>query len=607
MAASTESPAGHRTGGSDRLWLVVLVVLHAFVLLATLLPHDPATGDSAKFQFLGRLPGTPHATGYPAFLLLSALADRLLPFGPPSLRVDLLTAALATLAVACTYRAARSLGARPAAAFAGAGTLAFTHLLWTQATVAEVYTLHLALVAAASWAVAAAANAPTERLRQQRATAAGALGLLGFANHLTIVCLGPALAAALLRLDPRGFLRLRTLAVWATAAAAAAASYALVVRRTFALDSVHLEMQARDLPQLLDGLLGGPHRGFLFQQPASEILLDRLPAIAMGLAAELSWALPIALAGLPFAPWLRSQRAGKSRGILDLFLVLLLVGNLVFVSLYSVPDLQVYSLPLLFTLALCLARGAEWLLQTVATRAPAAARWATVAVALLPAVPLLTNLPLLENAERRTRAAAIDRATVRAEAAAGDRNGVLLLSLDYEATGGFLVRSLLAGTASPRLHVLHVPPVALRTRVALAEVKRYARGGGDLRLGGHGLPIPPGLPIVAFAPNETLRRALRDDGWRLRPVGDGVVRLALSRRPTEAPALPTAFWVGEVATVATVGDAVAAMSAADFDPRREAIAVDWRGVEVGDASAQAPDGTVPALVRVERSEARRLE
>jgi len=114
-------------------------------------------GDSAEFQFAAWLGGFAHPTGYPLYLILGWLWSHVFPFGEPAYRMNLLTAlwggaavALLSLVVMRLLRyAGRSAGAGPTrlVGFGAALAFTFTPTFWSQAVIAEVYTLHAVFVA----------------------------------------------------------------------------------------------------------------------------------------------------------------------------------------------------------------------------------------------------------------------------------------------------------------------------------------------------------------------------------------------------------------------------------------------------------------------------
>ena len=89
--------------------------------------------------------GITHPTGYPTYLMLTHLFTYL-PFGDPAYRVNLGSAVYAALAVVAVYAAGLLLGRRVVAAASGALAFGLGTALWSQAVIAEVYTLNALLV-----------------------------------------------------------------------------------------------------------------------------------------------------------------------------------------------------------------------------------------------------------------------------------------------------------------------------------------------------------------------------------------------------------------------------------------------------------------------------
>ncbi len=135
--------------------------------------------------------GVPHPTGYPLYTLLAHLFTRL-P-GEPARNVNLFSALCGALAVGVVFWAAyRLIATRErggplafVAAFSAAGVFAFGELLWSQATIAEVYSLHTLWAAAMLAALLASGPA-------QPYLVAFLCGM-GLAHHLTAIWVLPAL------------------------------------------------------------------------------------------------------------------------------------------------------------------------------------------------------------------------------------------------------------------------------------------------------------------------------------------------------------------------------------------------------------------------------
>lgn len=156
----------------------------------TWLHYGADSGDlvTAAFTF-----GIPHPPGYPLYTLIAALFARL-PIGEPALGVAVLSGLAASGAVFVFARAGDALlhGTDvftlfiPPLATLG---FAFAPLLWSQATIPEVYTVNLFFVAVILWACV------TNDSRRMHA-AALAFGF-GMAHHPSILLLAPGAWIAL--------------------------------------------------------------------------------------------------------------------------------------------------------------------------------------------------------------------------------------------------------------------------------------------------------------------------------------------------------------------------------------------------------------------------
>ena len=148
----------------DRLALLLLAAITLAVYLRTL-ARDVLPGDPGEFQFAAWRLGLAHPTGYPLYLILGNLWQRMLALigVSPAAALNSLSAVFAVLAVLAVYAVMRQ---APVANIALRRTVAaFTALLlaanftfWSQALVAEVYTLHALLLVALLLALQSAAS-----------------------------------------------------------------------------------------------------------------------------------------------------------------------------------------------------------------------------------------------------------------------------------------------------------------------------------------------------------------------------------------------------------------------------------------------------------------
>jgi hypothetical protein len=122
-------------------------VLYVMTLAPTILPYDsPYLLDVPMLQMQVCVLGMTHPTGYPSYLMLSHLFTYL-PFGDCAYRSNLASAAYAALAVAAVFAAGYLLSRRVVAAAAAALAFGLGTTLWSQAVMAEVYTLNALLIA----------------------------------------------------------------------------------------------------------------------------------------------------------------------------------------------------------------------------------------------------------------------------------------------------------------------------------------------------------------------------------------------------------------------------------------------------------------------------
>jgi hypothetical protein len=125
---------------------VLVMVLYLETLAPTVLYlKQPEMLDAVMLQMQVSVLGITHPTGYPTYLMLTHLFTYL-PFGEPAYRVNLASAVYAALAVVAVYAAGLLLSRRVVAAASGALAFGLGTALWSQAVIAEVYTLNALLV-----------------------------------------------------------------------------------------------------------------------------------------------------------------------------------------------------------------------------------------------------------------------------------------------------------------------------------------------------------------------------------------------------------------------------------------------------------------------------
>jgi prepilin signal peptidase PulO-like enzyme (type II secretory pathway) len=375
---TTGAVARRRPGGwTDRRIALALGAAALAVYVRSLLPGVGYSGDTAKWQFLGEVGGTPHPTGYPLYLLLNRLWVNAVPVGELAWRVNLLSAVLGAATVAVLYLLLRELGVRRAVSAATAATFAVTLTFWSQAVVAEVYTLHLLFLTAVTLCLARWTAGGSDRW-----LLAG-LGLYAasFGHHLGTALALPGVAWLVWRGRDRAF-RPRILAWAGVFALLAAAQYAYLLRMT--AFGAYIEQPVHNLGDIAEMVTGGRFRRRMFTFGPGELVSDRLPLFGRLLRRELGVLL------VPAAYGAVRALQGPHRAV-AVHLASLGVMSAVYALNFDVPDVFVFFLPCYLVLAVFLGIGLDGAVEWVENRRTASRHWTWVTAAALAAIPLTTG------------------------------------------------------------------------------------------------------------------------------------------------------------------------------------------------------------------------
>src|SRR5918999_4528143 len=118
-----------------------LVAALLFTLYAATSPRTVAAEDDGLFVLSSYSRGVEHPPGYPLFTLVGHLFTYL-PFGSVAYRVHLASAFFGALSGAAAWLCARALVPGRLPAYLAAFALGLTPVFWSQAIIAEVYTLN---------------------------------------------------------------------------------------------------------------------------------------------------------------------------------------------------------------------------------------------------------------------------------------------------------------------------------------------------------------------------------------------------------------------------------------------------------------------------------
>jgi hypothetical protein len=370
-----------------RLRVVVLVSLFLFVFFiyfSTLAPsitwrHDGADGGdliAAAYTL-----GIPHPTGYPLYVLLAKLFT-FLPWGDIAYRVNLMSAFFAAATVPLVYLASSILltptvapdkgpvlstvegpvlstvegwSDRIAAAVASvtaALAFAFSPVFWSQAVIAEVYTLNAFFVALTIYLLSYCAKTRTSSGPCLFYSLAFFYGL-SLGNHLSMLLLFPVGLFLVLRGEYRRFLKPKALVT--------ASAFFLLGLSVY----LYLPLRAAQHPPIN---WGDPHTGSgfawlvsarLYRQFVFALPWKYIPARVSAWSALLIqqcgwWGLFLGLIGLWF--WWNEDRI-----FCVLFAIFVLISSIYAIG-YNTTDSYIYLIPSFFVMTLWLGKGVHCVL-----------------------------------------------------------------------------------------------------------------------------------------------------------------------------------------------------------------------------------------------------
>ena len=369
------SPAG-LAGAAVGLFAFVLYLL---ALAPTVLHYTPDTKDAPVLPAAAYVLGISHPTGYPTYTVLTHLFTYL-PFGDVAYRVNLASAVFGALAVAALYSVGLRLGGSMLTALVGALMFGTSPLFWSQAVIAEVYTLHILFLALALLVLL------VWREKRQDGYLLLAAVVLGLAmtHNLTSGLLPPTAAAVVLLVEPKKILDWKIILKGIGVFLFALSPYAYLPIRA-RMDPPLKVQDPSDWERFKDLVTGGEFKDKMWAFGPGE-LSGRIEMYLDHLSGQFHWAfLAAAVAGVVYT-LLRDRTAFA-------LLALPFSGFLFYALEYDIEDVHYYFIPTYAILSLWASvgfaaslRGAE---QLVARGVP---RLRTVSMVVLSALVLSTPL-----------------------------------------------------------------------------------------------------------------------------------------------------------------------------------------------------------------------
>lgn len=397
-------------------------------------------GDSGEFQWAMASLNVAHATGYPLFTLLG-YGWQLVPLSNNiAWQLNLLAPFFAALAVATIFVLVRSMTGRSDAALIGALFFAVTPVVWFNASILEVYSLHaflLVLIVYLLWRWSVAKDpkgsrnwrksvAQSENPSGPAATNSlaifswggdGALYLacfvlgLALAHHRLIVLALPALIYFVFATERHFLLNLPRLLVCVLLVVPGLLLYVYVPLRLLP-EGFSLEYSVYDI------ILGREYAGSFLREINPLRVLVGIPFQNFHIGLALAAVGAVAL----------FQRAKH----LNVALWLIYLVDVIFALVYSVPDIEVFLTSSFVVTAIWIGAGAAWLLEWTGARAGARiARGAQMVAALVMVAVSLFGLTRYGEIQAAVAGERGPEERARAIAAGGLPEGAYL-ELDWE-------------------------------------------------------------------------------------------------------------------------------------------------------------------------------
>ncbi len=360
--------------------LVASLALYVKTLAPTVYIFDSAELAAGAYTL-----GIVHATGYPLYLLLAKLFTLLVPLGDVAWRVNLFSALCASLTLVLLRRVMFLLSASPASALAAAAMLGVSYPFWSEATAAEVYTLHGVFLTALLWL----ALRWRETGRSRHILLLALMLGLSFGNHMSTSLLLPALAFFVWRVARVHPITRRAWIAALGLTALGPLTYLYLPLRDAAQPAVNyahtLGVDLRTLAGVLWMVRGTMFGEFMFGFAPAEIPREVLRFLGFFWDSFLGAGAAVAALGL-LDQWRRDRVAAGTLG-------LVFVVTAAFFIDYRVPDNDTMFLPPLLVGAIWIALGLDGLRDVLAQaqRLRVPPRAFRGAAALLVAAMLIAN------------------------------------------------------------------------------------------------------------------------------------------------------------------------------------------------------------------------
>jgi len=462
-------------------WIFLIIVVLGFIYWRTLLPGVGYWGDMAKFQFLGKILGTPHLSGYPTYIMLNAIFIRLMPIGSLAFRVNLLSAIFGILAVCFVFLSLVEIGVRNWLAFVAALSFGFSYSLWEFSLVAEVYTLTCLFVSVVIFLLIKWHSTNDELFFY----GACLVYAFSFGNHLTIISLLPAFIFMIWVTNRQILVNPRKLLFIALIILAGFAQYGYILWRSLDPSVQFLETNTQ---MLIDFFLKPWKSPSSFHMSIIQVLSQQVPSFLGYVWREYFLILLISVWGMLN---LKDKRV-------NLFLLWILVGNIVFALNFEVRETWVYFLPAYLVLAIYLGVAMEDLTRRFLRKPFLQTAWIVLPLALL-----YFHYPELDQSKHVLHAQIVEKALTAAE------RDAFILTDEYDYANFFWYYLLGEEYFKKNLYSLSLE------MLGTGPIKDYLENRGAIYDPFIKMNVPAGLKVYAL---WRLVEPLEEAGFILKPT-----------------------------------------------------------------------------------------
>ncbi len=444
-------------------WYGLLILILTPIYYKTLLPGLGFWGNSAKFQFAGKVLGTAHLPGYPLYLMLNYAFVNLFPKGTLAFKVNLLSACFSLLAILVFFNLLVELRIRPLVAFVTSLTYALSYTYWLFSLAAEVYSLNILFLAIVLNLLIRWRHSKRDRYFYSACLAYA----ISFGNHQTMIALLPTFIYLVWATEKSIFWNPKKILVVLGCIALGLSQYLYIVWRTNDPSTLFLESDTRTWLNFMRS----PGTDVAFHMTLGEIIRERVP-LALGFFwTNFLLLIPLALWGVVLVKerWLNAA------------LLLLLVTNTLLVLQLEFPGPDGVYMPSFLVVAIY----TGFALEEIARRFLRKPGYTLVLMAL-PVLFLAINYRRVDQSQHTLHAEIIEKILAEID------DGALIIADEYEYAT--YLWYYLIGEGQSQRNIYALPDFDTDAK----EIGMYLTGEEGMHIWQQRITVPPGLPVYTL-------------------------------------------------------------------------------------------------------------